>query len=547
VKRWLAALLLLPGAAWGEVVRIHDLEAGDLAALRERYDFWGVDWRAGYAVFDLDARQRSKLEQAGYRITTDIYRGRELADWRRVIEKAGPQRGADTIPGRPCYRTVDATHATLAELAATYPDRATLSVIGDTWQADAGAAVGDSIRVLVLKNAASPHPKAPLVIAAAQHARELATAEIATRFAELLLQNPGDDPDIAWLLDHREIHVIAQANPDGRRQVELGAQMWRKNHNETACPAGNLDGTWPGIDLNRNSTFLWGNFSSADACSQSFRGPVAASEPETLAIENYLASVFDDQRPASDLDSPAPADARGIFISLHSFAEMVLFPWEGLGGQNENNAPNHDALAILGRRFGFLNHYAVGRWDLLGPAGGTAVDFAYGEFGVAAYTFEVGTTFTQSCDSFESTVWPDNRDALLLAAKAARRPYLEPAGPEVTALQVAFSGAVRLTGTADDTRFFRGNVTEPPDDPVSDVVEMRVSLNLPEHLATETWAFPVAIPGQQADFDVSLPPDIPSEGTLFVTAVDDSGQPGLARVVEYTDLIHANGFEAETP
>ena len=174
--------------------------------------------------------------------------------------------------------------------------------------------------------------------------------QIATRFAELLLASADIDPDIGWLLDHREIHIIAQANPDGRRQVELGAGMWRKNHNETACAAGNLSGTWPGIDLNRNSSFLWGSFSSSDACSQTYRGPVPASEPETLAIQNYLASVFDDQRPASDLESPAPAEARGIFISLHSFAEMVLFPWEGLGGQNENNAPNHDALAVLGRR-----------------------------------------------------------------------------------------------------------------------------------------------------------------------------------------------------
>lgn len=547
MKVLLVALMLLPTAAWGEVVRIHDLETEQLAALRDRHDFWGVDWREGYAVFELDDGERRKLEQAGFSISDDIERSRELAEWRAATDRAATGRGADTIPGFACYRTVDATHATLAGLAAAHPGRATLTEIGDTWQAGAGGEPGDSIRALVLTNGDSPHPKAPLVVLAAQHARELATAEIAARFAELLLENPADDPDVEWLLDHREIHIIAQANPDGRRQVEQGASLWRKNHNETACASGTLGGTWPGIDLNRNSAFLWGSFSSSNACSQTYRGPAVASEPETQAIQNYLDGVFEDQRVAGDLDSPAPADASGVFISLHSFAEMVLFPWEGLGGQNENNAPNHDALAVLGRRFGFLNNYAVGRWQLLGPAGGTTVDFAYGEFGVAAYTFEVGTSFTQSCASFESTVWPDNRNALLLAAKAARRPYLEPAGPEITALQVGFFGGVRLTGTADDTRFFRGNVTEPPEDPVSDVVELRVAVNLPEHLATETWTFPVPVPGQQVDFDVSLPPDIPPEGRLFVTAVDDTGQPGLARVVEYTDLIHANGFEAETP
>lgn len=548
MKIGLASLLLLSGAALGEPVRIHGLSPPELAALRERYDFWGVDWRAEYAVFDLDADQRDTLARAGYRITTDLRRSRELADWRAAAERAALEGGAETIPGFACYRTVDATNATLAGLAATYPGHAVLVVIGDTWQADAGAAAGDSIKALVLTNAASQHPKAPLVIVAAQHARELATAEIAVRFAELMLADAATDPDIGWLLDHREIHIIAQANPDGRRQVEQGAQLWRKNHNETACSFGNLGGTWPGIDLNRNGTFLWGNFSEVDACSQTYRGSVAASEPETAALQAYLASIFADQRPASDLDSPAPADARGVFISLHSFAEMVLFPWEGLGGQNENNAPNHDGLAVLGRRFGYLTDYAVGRWQLLGPAGGTAVDFAYGEFGVAAYTFEVGTSLTQSCESFESTVWPDNRDALVLAAKAARRPYQEPAGPEITTLQAGFSqGAIRLDGSADDSRFFRGTVTEPPADPVSDVVELRVSLNLPAHLAAETWTFPVDTPGPQADFDVLLPPGLPATGTLFVTAVDDTGQPGLARAIEYDDLIHANGFETETP
>ena len=544
----LALLACLPAIAGGDVVRIHDLAPDELATLRDRHDFWGVDWREGYAVFDLDPVQRRRLEQAGFHVTTDIARTRELEDWRAAVDRTPLQRGADAIPGFACYRTVQTTHSALAGLALIYPDRASWLDIGDTWQAGAGSEPGGSVFALVITNKNSPYAKSPLVIIAAQHARELATAEIATRFAELLLENPDADPDIAWLLDHREIHIIAQANPDGRRQVEAGASLWRKNHNESACPLGNLSFTWPGIDLNRNSSFLWGEFSSGNPCDQTYRGPVSASEPETQAMQNYLASVFNAQRPASDLISPAPGDAEGVFISLHSFSEMVLFPWEGLGGQNENNAPNHDGLAILGRRFGFLNDYAVGRWQLLGPAGGTLVDYAYGEFGVAAYTFEVGTSFTQSCATFESTVWPDNRDALLLATKAARRPYQAPSGPEIIALQAEFStGAMRVAGTADDTRYFNGGVTEPPADPVSNIVELRVSPGLPEHLANVTRVFPVNVPADQISFDVVLPTPFPAEGVLFVTAVDDSGRAGLPRVVAYSDLIHANGFEPETP
>jgi len=357
------------------------------------------------------------------------------------------------------------------------------------------------------------------------------------------VRNPENDPDLAWLADHREIHIIAQQNPDGRRQVEQGAGLWRKNHNETACPAFT-----PGVDLNRNSPFLWGNGSSGNACSEVYRGDQASSEPETRAVQDYLATVFQRQRPGDGLDDPAPDDAEGLFVSLHSFSELVLLPWDGLGGQNENNAPNHDQLTILGRRFGFLTDYAVGRWQLLPPAGGTMTDFAYAEFGVASYTFEVGTTFMQSCDSFEATLWPVNFQALKLAAKAARRPFLEPAGPAITALSANLeNGRIRITGIADDTRYFRGNVTEPPtDDPIAEVVEIRITAGLPESAGGKPLLFAIDSPASVASFEFVLPDGVtlPVNGRLFASAVDSLGRTGLPRVVELAErLLFADGFE----
>ncbi len=536
----LAALAGTPAQA--EVVRIHDLSPEQLGELRRQHDFFGLDRRAEAAVFWLDAEQQEQLRRRGLRIEADAERQAELDRWQRIDRSAWRAGSPGTIPGFDCYRSVSQTHADLQALALQFPERAEWRDIGDTWQAGAGSAPGDSIFALVITNPDSPHPRAPFVLMAAQHARELATAEIATRFAELLLSNPDDDPDLAWLADHREIHIIAQQNPDGRRQVEAGDAFWRKNHNETACPSSN-----PGVDLNRNSTVLWGDFSSTNACSDAYRGGFAGSEPETTAVQGYLASVFAAQRPGGGLNDPAPADTEGLFISLHSFGELVLFPWEGLGGGNENNAPNHDGLATLGRRFGFETGYDVGRWELLGPAGGTMVDYAYGEFGVAAYTFEVGTSFTQSCTSFESTVWPVNRNALKLAAKAARRPYQAPAGPEITTLAVSFEqGAIRLLGTADDSRYFRGGVTEPPAlDPTSDVVTIRVALGAPAETGAPVFDFTLATPAVNIAFDVSLPAGVtlPANARLFVTAVDSQGQTGLPRAVEVADLIFNDGFE----
>jgi hypothetical protein len=539
------ALVLAASAAAADVIRIHDLSPAGLARLERGHDFWGIDPATGAAVFSVTDAQRARLEAAGYVVADDAMRQRQLDEWTEAADTRLLTAGTDTIPGFPCYRSVERTHADLQALAEAHPDRADWIPIGSSWQAGAGGSAGGALFALRLRNTASPHPKPPLVVVASQHPRELVTAEIATRFAERLLRNPDDHPDIDWLLDHRSVHVIAQANPDGRRQVEQGASLWRKNHNETACASGDLTSTWPGIDLNRNGSFLW---SPADSpCGQRYAGPVLASEPETRAVEDYLAGVFDRQRPATDLVTPAPDTAEGVLVSLHSFGEMVLIPWEGLGGQNENNAPDHDALTLLGRRFGDVTGYAVARWSLLPPATGTLVDHAYGEYGAAAYTFELGTSFLEPCSAFEDTIWPVAFESLLLAARAARRPYLEPSGPAVDDLSAFYEdGRWIISGTADDGRYSSGGVNEPPQpDPVADVVEIRLAAGVPSELGGLVGVAPVAAPASTIDFRVRWPAGagLPPNRRVFVTAVDSDGRAGLPRMVALGETLLATGFE----
>ncbi|NEP61145.1 MAG: hypothetical protein F6K31_29895, partial [Symploca sp. SIO2G7] len=508
--------------------------------------FQGIDWRNGYAIFELDAAHIQRLVDAGWAVQTDPIRQSALEQWRSMARAAKLPDDSGSIPGFSCYRTVDQTSADMQTLAEAFPDLAEIRDLGPTWQKQQGNPAGDTIKALVIANRASPHPQAPFVLMAAQHARELSTAEIAARFAEYLLQNQAADADLRWLLDHREIHIIPQQNPDGRRQVENMATFWRKNQNTTACTTGAL----PGIDLNRNSAFFWGNpGSSNEPCSEIYRGPVPSSEPETQAIQNYLETVFERQRPATDMTALAPDDAQGLFISIHSFSELVLLPWEGLVGGNENNAPNHEALTILGRKFGFFTDYAVARWQLLPPAGGTTVDYAYGEFGVAAYTFEVGTSFQQPCDSFESTVWPANLQALIYAARAARRPYQTPSGPEIVQLNVSFDGqTIDISGQAVDHQFFRGPVSEPPaEDPVAEIVEVVVSLGVPPYLAEQTHTLAIAKPAVQVDFSGRWDPETLSAANdlLFAVAVDAEGAVGVPTATDLGNAVFSDGFELD--
>ena len=510
-----------------EVIRVHEVPRSELHRLRYLGDFWGLNWREDYVNLYVTPRGREAVEALGYRVETDREKQAELERFRSIDRDEWRARGQGGIAGFPCYRTVDETYADLAALASDHPALARLEDIGDSWRKINAPPQGDDILSLVIANQASPHPQAPLVVMAAQHARELATAESATRFAEWLVMGYEDNATARWLLDHREIHIIAVQNPDGRREVEDTEPFWRKNANVNFCP-----GSLPGIDLNRNSPVFFGNASSGNACSEIFRGPLASSEPETAAIQDYLVSVFTDYR--DDMADVIPDTAEGIFHSIHSFGEQILFPWEGSGFGLSNNAPNHDQLTWLGRKLGFFTDYEVGR-QILGPAGGTTVDFAHGELGIAAFTYEIGTSFQQNCSSFEDTIWPQVRESLIYSAKAAARPYAAPAGPEVTVLNAFFDGStgqLLIEGLADDTRFDRNGASEAPfNDPISPITSVTASLDVPPELAQETFTLTLDGNGTVTGFAGiaavgALNLDTPR--LLFAQATDSDGQTGVS-------------------
>ncbi|MBN1874940.1 MAG: peptidase M14 [Anaerolineae bacterium] len=416
---------------------------------------WEINRDENYLVLDVTSDEYARLVALGFQLEIDS----DLTERLRQphVPVAGQTGG---ITGYPCYRTVEETFATAEGIVTQYPDLATWIDIGDSWEKTVPDGLpGYDLWVLRLTNANTAGPKPKLFIMASVHAREYTTAELSTRFAEYLVQNYNVDADVTWLLDAHEIHLLLIANPDGRKHAEAGL-YWRKNTNENYCaPTSNSRGA----DLNRNFAFQWGccGGSSSSECDEVYRGPAAASEPETQAIQTYVSSQFSDLR-ADDFTSMAPLTTTGIFLDIHSYSELVLWPW----GFTYNSAPNATGLQTLGRKFAYFNGYSPEQAIGLYPTDGTTDDFAYGTLGVAAYTFELGTAFFQSCATFENTIYPDNLYALLYAAKAARAPYMLPAGPEPLNVALSDTGVlsgtqVYLTATLDDTRFNHKNGTEP--------------------------------------------------------------------------------------
>ena len=356
----LGAILFIPGLAIAQapvppdqiqgykpvVARVFFDAERPITALSQELDIWEVQREQGYVVALLWPEQITWLHSLSYEVQIDEGRTAEVLRPNRLLP--GQTAG---IPGYPCYRTVEETFTVAQAIATSYPGLATWVDMGDSWEkTQAGGSEGYDLSVLRLTNEAISGPKPKLFVMTSVHAREYAPAELGTRFAEYLVENYNVDADVTWLLDYHEIHLLLQANPDGRKHAELG-KYWRKNTNENYCSATS---DYRGADLNRNFVFQWAccGGSSGDACNEVYRGPTAGSEPETQAIQDYVRAQFPDQR-ADSLIAAAPVTATGVFLDIHSYGELVLWPW----GFIHASAPNGPALQTLGRKLAFFNGY----------------------------------------------------------------------------------------------------------------------------------------------------------------------------------------------
>jgi hypothetical protein len=168
-------------------------------------------------------------------------------------------------------------------------------------------------------------------------------------------------------------------------------------------------------------------------------------------LEALARALIPDQR-GEALTDPAPSGTTGLFITLHSYSELVLWPW----GNTTAPAPNHMNLKALGDKFARYNNYlSCQPSSCLYAANGASDDWIYGELGIPAFTFEVGQSFMPPLSEVENVQWPENGPALQYAAKIARTPYLTVHGPDTLAIQTTASAdgkSVTLTAVINDSK-----------------------------------------------------------------------------------------------
>ena len=518
-----------------------------LQRIASRFQHLIVDRQARTVKLEAMPEDLRALARAGFKYRIDEDATARLQQLQTALSSS--PLGIKSIPGYACYRTVEETYQTLDQLVASKPQLASVRNIGPSWQKLQNPGAGYDMKVLKLTNSATDAalPNKPtLVLFGSIHAREYTPAETVTRFAEWLANGHGSDDEATWLLDNFAFQFVLQANPDGRKKAEAGSS-WRKNVNNSN---GSCTGTGVGVDLNRNFPYHWNTApggSSGNACAETYRGPTAGSEPETQNLVRlvagtrgsdgvYSGGIFPDRRP-DDVATPAPEDYQGIFMDIHSAAQLVLWSW----GDTSNPAPNSAALRALGRRMAYHNDYRPQQSDELYSTDGTTDDTMYGSLGVPAYTIELGVSFFESCSTFQNTTLPDNLKALRYAARSLWAPYKLPSGPDTTAVSVASATVpagtpVSLTATVDDSVFNQSNGTET----VHNIASARAYLDAPP------WApgaVSYAMNASDGSFNASretVAASIPTAGlaagvhTLYVQGTDASGKPGTPNAVRFT-------------
>lgn len=168
-----------------------------------------------------------------------------------------------------------------------------------------------------LENDGMPQEEPDILFIGGQHSREWIAVEVPFLLIKYLVENYGKDRKIRDLVDHSEIWIIPLDNPDGYEFSRNDDRLWRKNRRN------NGDGSF-GVDLNRNFPYElgidWsaplppGSLTSLSPDSELYRGPSALSEPESQAIQAFVASHHFQTA-----------------INFHSYGQTILYPW-GISG-----------------------------------------------------------------------------------------------------------------------------------------------------------------------------------------------------------------------
>lgn len=303
-----------------------------------------------------------ELEQAGFKILGNF----DKSVARGGHDGLGDLKGVKGFPARDeRFHDYSELMVELKKLEAENPEYAKYHVIGKSLEGRDIMAIQLNSDPGSRKRGKSNKPGA--IFLGNHHAREHLSLEIPLMMAQYLMKNKGV-AEIKALLDSRDIWFVPMVNPDGAEfDISTGSyKMWRKNRSL------NRNGT-RGVDLNRNYSFMWGTGgSSTNGSSDTYMGPAPFSEPETQVIKKFVEDHLNAK----------------VLLSFHTFSELILYPW-GHKYDAVENTRDRQVFEKMARTMAGWNKYKPQQSSDLYIASGDTVDWAYGEHGIFAFTFEL--------------------------------------------------------------------------------------------------------------------------------------------------------------
>jgi len=331
--------------------------AGNQRILRELdldYDCMGGSEESLH--FLMDDKARKKLSEQSLLKTKLFSHSVTVVEDVRTLFK-----GVIDQPDLGIYHTVKEMEDELKATAKNHPSLTTLSVGAKTHQ-------GRPIYVMEITAKGSKQKKVNFLVTGTHHAREWISTEVPLAFIEHLMQGYGKDDLVTNLLNTSVIVVVPMLNPDGGLHSRQTQVMWRKNMRKPKRK------WFTGVDNNRNYPYKFGGLGSSGwSISDLYHGPKALSE-----VENQLVVQL--------------AEKYGFksAVSFHSYSELILWPW---GYTDRIQSKDHEIFKHYGSEMGRIMGYKPIQASRLYPAAGVFDDTMYANYGVLAYTIELGKRF----------------------------------------------------------------------------------------------------------------------------------------------------------
>jgi murein tripeptide amidase MpaA len=225
-----------------------------------------------------------------------------------------------------------------------------------------------------------------------QHAREWISTEVNRRLLHYFIDKwNANDSTIKNLLQTTELWFVLVANPDGYQYTFDHERLWRKNLRDNNNDGQITNGD--GVDPNRNFNehFKYDDEGSSTIfATDTYRGPSAASEPETVAMQGLLDRI----KPKFQ-------------SNFHSFGQELLYPQGWQIGTPEADNPLYVAMAGTDANPAIPGFDPGISSDELYVTNGETTDYADVHDGTIAITPELGEGIAGSM-----FVFPDDENLI---------------------------------------------------------------------------------------------------------------------------------------